>query len=231
MLLGCGGSGVLGQQHPLIRVFNGVDNQSALSVSYADANGNKLATSLTAPFGGTTASDVEIPNTIATPTVQAGGAALFTGRASLYRVNTQYSLYTGGVPGNYVAISLNDVGAQGNTAGSMNVRGVHVGANTPAIDVYIVPASPGGVSGTALFSSLTFGQVTAASNSTVAVDGNGYALLAVTAGTLYEAIVTAHNSKTPLATTTSLLRPQVFYSVVVYDSGTGVAVKILSDRH
>jgi hypothetical protein len=232
-VFGCGGAdpGIIGQQLPLVRVFNGVDNQSTISVGFTDPYGNALGTSKPIAYAGTTAQDMIIPNTPATPSINSGGSTLFNGAASLYRINTQYSLYAGGVPGSYVAIPLNDVGGQGNTAGSMDVRAVQIGANTPAIDVFIVPANPGGISGSALFTSLTFGQVTAAPNAATPVDGNGYTTLAASSGTLYEVLVTAHNGKAPLATTTSLLDPTVFYTVVVYDSGKGTGVKILSDRH
>jgi len=231
-LTGCGGAGfgTLGQS-PKVRVFNGVDNQSPITVTYADASGNPLGTSKPATFAEISSQDVIIKNTNATPTIQAGAASLFKGGSSLYRVNARYSLYTGGVPGNYVAIVLNDDVQEGTTATSMDVRAVHLGANTTAVDIYIVPASPGGVSGASLFSSLTFGHVAAAANTTTALDSNDYALLAATSNTLYEVIVTAHNSTVPIATTTSILNPTVYYTVVVYDSGNGTGVQILSDRH
>lgn len=231
-LSGCGGLGLgtFGQM-PKVRVFNGVDNQSPITVTYADASGNSLATSQAATFAGIPLQDVIIKNTNATPTIQAGAATLFKGSSSLYRVNARYSLYAGGVPGNYIAIALNDDVQKGATATSMDVRAVHLGANTSAVDIFIAPASSGGVSASLLFSSLTFGRVTAAANSTAALDANGYGLLAATSNTLYEVIVTAHNSKTSIATATSFMNPTVYYTVVVYDSGNGTGVKILSDRH
>ena len=232
VLSGCGGLGfgTIGQS-PKVRVFNAVDNQSPITVTYKDSSGNSLATSQAATFAGVPAQDVLIKNTNATPSVQVGAATLFTGTSKLYQVNSRYSLYAGGVPGNYVAIPLNDDVQKGTTATSLDVRAVHVGANTPAADVYIALASPGGVSGTALFTGLTFGHVSAAGNSTVVLDANGYGLLAATSNTIYQVIVTAHNSKVPIATTTSILNPTVYYTVVVYDSGNGTGVQILSDRH
>ncbi|HLK14436.1 MAG TPA: hypothetical protein VKT78_06500 [Fimbriimonadaceae bacterium] len=232
-LLGCGGtgSGIIGQQDPEIRLFNGVDNEASITVGFTDVSGNALGTSQSTAYAGTSPSDLIIANTNATPTVQAGGTALFSGGSSLYRINSQYSLYVGGLPGNYVAIPLNDIAGQGNTVGSLDLRVVHVAARIGSVDVYIVPASPGGVSGTALFSSLTYGSVSGAQNASTTVDGNGYTLLAVTGNTLYEVIVTAHKGTTPIATTTAVLNPQIFYTAVVYDSGSGAGVKILSDRH
>ena len=232
LICGCGGfgGGIIGQQQPKIRVFNGVDGQASISVLFVDQNGHALGTSGAAPFAGTTAQDAIIANTNARATVQAGTTALFTGPSNEYRINTQYSLYAAGVPGNYAAVTLNDVPDPGNTAGSADVRTVHVGAHTAAVDVYIVAATPGGVSGSPLFASVSFGQSTIGTSSAT-VDGNGYALTPVTDGSQCEVIITAHGSSKPLAATTAYLNAYVFYTVVVYDSGSGTGVTALADRH
>lgn len=234
LLVGCGGlgPGLIGQQLPQVRVFNAIDGQASVTVNFKDQYGNSLGTSVATNNGAASAQDAIIANTKATPTVSGGGVALFTGSASQYRINSDYSLYVGGKPGSYSAIALNDVPGAGSTAGSSDFRCVHVGVNTAPVDVYILPVVQTTVSGTPLFSSMAYGGVSTSVNAAGAVDGNGYTLQPVTTGgARYQVVVTAHKSTTALASTTVTLLDTVFYTVAVYDTSAGTGVAVLSDRH
>lgn len=229
---GCGGGGIIGQQLPRVRVFNGVDNEGTISVTFKDPYGNDLATSALAANGGVASQDAIIADSDATATVKAGSTPLFTSAPTLYRVNSTYSLYAGGAPGKYVAVAVNDVPDQGATAGAANMRGINIGAYAPSVDVYIAPYGQSATSGSAMFTTLAYGHVTASTNTTATVDGNGYAPQAVaTGGGYYNVYVTGHKSNTILASTLALLYDTVYYTVVAYDAGNGTAVKVLSDRH
>jgi hypothetical protein len=228
-IVGCGGSGIIGQQLPRIRIFNAVDGAN-IAVTYRDTGGADLGTSQVAPFAGVSPKDLIIKNTNATPTVYSGSRALYSGSTNLYRINTIYTLYSGGTAGNYASVILNDNQVAGLT-GNMEIRAVHMGANTAGVDVFVVPSGSTGVSGASLFNSLQFGGVSTSANSTGTVDNNGYSPTPATPNETFNVIVTAHNSTVPIATTSAVLNPTVYYTVVIYDSGTGTGVKIQSDWH
>lgn len=229
LLAGCGGfaPGLIGERQPEVRIFNAVDGKS-ITVSYADAYGNLLGTSNPVGYQQTSSSNLIIANTTATPTVSSGGTTLFKGTSNLYQINAHYTLYVGGTTGTYVELPLNDNQGEGPTAGSAQLRAVHIGTNTAAVDVYVVP-SGSGVNGVPLASGLTYAHVTAGGNTTGTIDGNGYISDAITTNTAYDVILTTHNSTVAIAQTTITLGAQSYYTVAVYDSGNTAGVQVLKD--
>ncbi|HLK14435.1 MAG TPA: DUF4397 domain-containing protein [Fimbriimonadaceae bacterium] len=229
-LMGCGG-GIVGQQQPRVRLFNGADGQAVVFASFQDASLVNLGMSPNAAFGSATA-DTIITNTTATATISAPSGPLVTTQPTLFRVGSFYTVYAYGAasPG-YHGLVLEDSQSIA-SGGNVGVRAVELGKNAPAVDIFFNLAASQ-ANGGPLFSNLQLGLVSGSANTTQAVDLNGYVLFPTNSSTLYAVTVTAHGSTTPIASTTVTVSPGSYYTIVVFDTGgatTQTSAAILNDH-
>ena len=221
-LAGCGGSGggVLAQQSPRVRLFNGADGESTVYATFQDANLNNLGVSPNAAYGSAT-TDTIIADTTATATIMASTGPLVTTTPALFRENSYYTLYAlGGAFQGYRGLVVTDsqLVAAGQTFG---IRTVQLSTKNPNVDVYVVGGPIPLVSTTPLFTNVAYGTITSSSNTVGAVDSNGYVLQPISGTTSYNIGITAHGSTTSLATTASTVAQGSYYTAVVYDSPAG----------
>lgn len=231
-VLGCGGNsaGIVGQQEPRVRLFDAVDGQTSVTATYQDSTLKNLGTSTSAAYG-STSNDTIITNTNATATIDSPNGPLFTTPSQLYRIGDYYTIYTGGSATNgYKSLALQDTQSVAPN-GTVGLRVVHVGVNTPSVDVYFQPALVPQSTSTPLFSGLTYATLTGPTNATVAVDENGYALPQVPTNAYYSVYVNNHGSATAIASVASSFQQGNYYTVVVYDTpGGGTSVTVETDH-
>lgn len=231
-LCGCGGAGngEIGTQ-PHLRAFNGVNGTSSVAILLKDSNGTALNTTTAAALGVYSgAPDAAIPNENATETVLSSGAPIFTSAAILFRENDDYTIVAGGTSAAPYTLTMND--NQGNVSvGNIGFRAVYAGSNAGSVDVYVLPGTPPGVTGTPAFSSLTPTMIGSSSNaSTGSTDGDGYEVLPIPTRQTYSVLVTAHGSTTVIATASMTVLPRYYYTAVVYDNGGNTAVSFATDE-
>ena len=232
-LVGCGGgSGLVGQQQPRVRLFNGADGQASIFANYRDVNLANLGNSPNATFGSSTTDTIEKNSTI-TATLQSSSAVLVTTPPALLRNNSFYTTFAyGQASQGYHGVILED--SQAVASGTnIGVRAIELGSTNTPVDVFVLPSLTTVSSTNQLFTSLAFGTVTTSNNTLQAVDANGYILDPVT-NTLFTVTVTAHGSTTPLATTTFTAVQGSYYTIVVFDSPSGsttqTSVAVLTDK-
>lgn len=221
-VVGCGGSGsgIVGQQSPRVRLFNGALGEATDYATYQDSSLNNLGVSPNAAYG-TATTDTIVTNTNVTATIMASTGALVTSPAVLLRENSDYTAYAYGAAfQGYHAMIVEDSEAVVPGA-AFGVRSINLSTKNTNLDIFVQPSSTSFGSSPQLFSSLAYGSVSGSSNTSSAVDANGYVVQALNGVTTYTVTVTAHNSLTILATGSVTVNQGSHYSVVAYDSPVG----------